>query len=222
GEPHVGDLIQLLQRAQDRQPHFVRRHLRAAARAHLVFNLLGKDGQLVFGNRPSLAGPSHAVDDLVTGERLGGPAPLAHHQDHRFLGGEPAPARGARSPTADRGTVVGCATVHDAAVRVPAVRTEHAITSRTDHGAGSCEHNWWMNHTIVTTTCCVYRRTIPGATPATRQRRIPSVFGNAPSRRRSLLAYRGRLASQALSGGGARPAPSRRPARRAAPGAPPA
>src|SRR5215831_7858079 len=75
-----------------------------------------------------------------------------------------------------------------------------------------------MNHTVVTTTCCVYRRTIPGATPATRQRRIPSVFGNAPSRRRSLLAYRGRLASQALSGGGARPAQSRRRAGRSAAG----
>src|SRR6516162_3553441 len=109
----------------------MRGNLRAAARPHLVLDLLREYGQLVFGDRPALAGPPHAVDYLVPGEGLGGAASLGHHQDHRLLRGEPAPARGTGAPPADRGAVVGGAAVDDPAVRIPAIRTEHAITSRT-------------------------------------------------------------------------------------------
>src|SRR5262249_962283 len=119
----------LPERAQNREPYFVRGHLGATARPHLVLHLLGEYGQLVFGDRPSLAGAAHSLDDLVAGERLSGTAPFGHHQDHCLLSGESPPARRAGPPAADRGTVVGGPAIDDPAVRVPAVRAEHSSPS---------------------------------------------------------------------------------------------
>jgi hypothetical protein len=130
GESQVGDLVQLAERAEDRQPHVVRRHPRAAPGPYRLFHLLGQDRELVLGHRAALAGAAHAAHDLVPGKGLGGAAALAHHQDHRFLCREPPAALRAGTAAADRGAVVGGPAVDDAAVRMPAERAEHAITSR--------------------------------------------------------------------------------------------
>src|SRR5215467_1189178 len=114
----------------------MRGHLRAAAGPDRLLHLLGQDRELVLGRRAALAGAAHAAHDLVPGEGLGGAAALAHHQDHRFLCGEPPAAFRAGTPAADRGAVVGGPAVDDAAVRMPAERAEHAITSPAAETAG--------------------------------------------------------------------------------------
>src|SRR5215467_10591089 len=107
----------------------MRGHLRAAAGPDRLLHLLGQDRELILGHRTALAGAAHASHDLVPGEGLGGTAALAHHQDHRLLGGEPPAAVRAGAAAADRCPIVGGPAVDDAAVRVPAERAEHVITS---------------------------------------------------------------------------------------------
>src|ERR1700733_8591163 len=137
GEPQVSHFVQGTERPEDRQAHFVRRDLARAPGPDRVLDLLGQDRQLVFHDRPALAGPADPVNDLLAGERLGRAAALAHHQDHCLLRGEAPPARRARPAAADRGTVVGGPAVDDTAFRVLAIRAEHAITSPGRSRAGT-------------------------------------------------------------------------------------
>src|SRR6516164_10756434 len=116
GEPEVGHLIQVPERAEDGHAHLVRGDLGQAPGPDRFLHLLGQDGQLVLADRPSLAGALH-------------PAALGHHQDDRLLRGEPAPALGAGPAAADRGTVFSGPAVDDPAVRMTAERAVHAITS---------------------------------------------------------------------------------------------
>src|SRR5215469_14146996 len=137
GEPEVGHLIQVPERAEDSHAHLVRGDLGQAAGPDRLLHLLGQDGQLVLADRPSLTGALHPADDLVPGEQLGDPAALGHHQDDRLLRGEPAPAFGAGPAATDRGTVVSGPAVDDPAVRMTTKRTVHAITSRVASGTKS-------------------------------------------------------------------------------------
>src|SRR5215469_8534134 len=130
GKPEVGDLVEIAKRPEDRQPHLVGRHLGQPARPDRLLDPLGEHRELVLVNRPALAGPLHAPDDLVPGKRLGHPAALGDHQDDRLLRGEPPSALRAGPPPAYRGAVVGYPAVDNPAVRVTAERTVHAITSR--------------------------------------------------------------------------------------------
>src|SRR5580704_3961332 len=129
GEPEVGHLVQIPERAQDGQAHLVRGDLAQSPRPDRLLHLLGQDRQLVLADRPSLACPLHATDDLVPGEGLGDTAALGDHQDDRLLGGEPPPALRACPAAADRGAVIGRPAVDDPAVGVPAERAVHAIAS---------------------------------------------------------------------------------------------
>src|SRR5690242_19691109 len=129
GEPEVGHLVQIPQRAQDGQADLVRGDLAQPPCPDRLLHLLGQDRQLVLADRPSLACPLHATDDLVPGEGLGDTAALGDHQDDRLLGGEPPPALRARPAAADRGAIVGRAAVDDPAIGIPAERAVHAITS---------------------------------------------------------------------------------------------
>src|SRR5580693_5366249 len=127
GKPQVGDLVEVAKRAQDRETHFVRRNFPAAAAADRVLHPLGEDRELILADRPALAGTLHAPDDLVPVERLGHAAALRHHENDRLLGGEAAATGWAGPPAADRGPVFGGPAVDDPAVRVPTIRTVHAI-----------------------------------------------------------------------------------------------
>src|SRR4029077_14410375 len=129
GEPEVGHLVQIPERAQDGQAHLVRGDLAQPPCPDRLLHLLGQDCQLVLADRPSLACPLHATDDLVPGEGLGDTAALGDHQDDRLLGGEPPSALRARPATADRGAIIGRPAVDDPAVGVPAERAVHAIAS---------------------------------------------------------------------------------------------
>src|SRR5215831_8069862 len=126
GESQVGDLVKVTKRPQDRQAHLVRGHLAAAAAPDHVLHPLGQDRELVLADRPALAGPPDAADDLVAVEGLGHAAALGHHEDDGLLGGEAAPAGRARPPAADRRAVLGGPAVDDPAVGMPTIRTVHA------------------------------------------------------------------------------------------------
>src|SRR6478735_5153583 len=110
GEPEVGHLVQIPERAQDGQAHLVRGHLAQPPRPDRFLHLLSQDRQLVLADRPSLARALHATDDLLPG-------------------GEPPPALRAGPAATDRGAVVSRPAVDDPAIRVPAERAMHAITS---------------------------------------------------------------------------------------------
>src|SRR5690606_2293001 len=127
-ELHVGDLVQLLQRAEDGQADLVRGHLGQAPAADLLLHPLAQHGQGVLGDRAALAGAADAGDDLGPGERLGDARALLHHQQDRLLGGEPPPAFRAGAAAADRRAVVGGPAVDHPAVRMTAERTVHAET----------------------------------------------------------------------------------------------
>src|SRR6201995_184144 len=129
GEPEVGHLVQIPERAQDGQAHLVRGDLAQPPRPDRLLHLLGQDRQLVLADRPSLARALHATDDLVPGEGLGDTAALGDHQDDRLLGGEPPPALRARPAAADRGGIVGRTAVVCPGVGGPAEWAVHAITS---------------------------------------------------------------------------------------------
>src|SRR5262249_12002732 len=92
GEPEVRDLVEVAERPEDRQAHLVRRHLRQATCPDRLLHSLGEHRELVFVDRPALAGALHTPDNLVPGERLGHAASLGHHQDDRLLPGEPPSA----------------------------------------------------------------------------------------------------------------------------------
>src|SRR5215469_7235520 len=126
GESQVGDLVELAERAQDRQADVVRWDLSAATAPDHVLHPLGQDRELILADRPALAGAPDASDDLVPVERLGDTAALGHHEDDRLLGREAAAAGRARPPAADRRAVLGRPAVDDPAVRMPAVRAVHA------------------------------------------------------------------------------------------------
>ena len=89
GEPQVGDLVELAQRAEDGQADLVGGDLGAALAAQRVLDLLAEAGQVVLGDRPALAGLADAGDRLLAAERLGRAGALDHGQLHLLDGGEP-------------------------------------------------------------------------------------------------------------------------------------
>src|SRR5690242_4753518 len=103
----------------------MRRDLGAAAGPDGLLDPLGQDRELVLGYRAALAGPPHPVGDLLPVERLGDAAPLAHHQDHGLLGGEPAAAAGAGPAPADGSAIIRGPAVDDPAIGIAAVGAEH-------------------------------------------------------------------------------------------------
>src|SRR4051794_8918741 len=125
-EPEVRDLVELAQRAEDRQADLVRRHLRPALAAQRVLDLLAEAGQVVLGDRPALAGLPNPGDRLVAGERLGRAGPLHHHELHLLDSAEPLAALVAGPPPADRSAVLGDPAVEHPGVGVAAVRTVHS------------------------------------------------------------------------------------------------
>src|SRR5215813_12413548 len=106
-EPQVGDLVKCAERAEYREADLIRRDLAKAARPDRVFDPLRQDRELVFSDRPALAGPAYAVHDLVPVEGLRRTASLADHQDDGFLRSEPPAAFLARPTAADRDPVIG-------------------------------------------------------------------------------------------------------------------
>ena len=100
-------------------------HLGRAGGADGVLDLLGEQLQLVLVDRPALAGPAHAGDDLGAVERLADPAAL-DDGEHRLLdGGEPAAALRAGPTAAGGRPLVGLPRVDDPAVGVVAERAAH-------------------------------------------------------------------------------------------------
>src|SRR5690606_31912298 len=79
----------------------------------------------VLGDGPPLARLAHTGDDLGATEGLGHSAALDHHERTGLHRGETARAVGALAAAADRGPVVGGATVDDPAVGVPAEGAVH-------------------------------------------------------------------------------------------------
>ena len=127
GEAHVGDLVQLAQRAEDGEADLVAGDLGGAAGADGLLHPVRELRQRVFVDRASLARPPDAAHDLVAAERLGDPAAL-HHREHGLLdGGEPPTAGGAGAPAPDGLAVVHLAGVDDPAVAVPAERATHGL-----------------------------------------------------------------------------------------------
>src|SRR5215467_3717160 len=127
-EPQIGDFVERAKRTEYRQADLMRGDLAKAARPDRVFDPLRQDRELVFGDRPALAGAADAVHDLVPVEGLRGTASLADHQDDGLLGGKPPTAFLARPAPADCDPVIGRPAVNDPAVRVPTVRAVHTIT----------------------------------------------------------------------------------------------
>jgi hypothetical protein len=129
GEPQVRDLIQVPERAEDGKANLVGRNLTAPPAPDRVFHLLREQRKLIFADWPALARAPNTADDLVPVKGLGDTTSLGNSQDDRLLGGEAAPAGWTRTPTADRGAVIGGPAVNDPAIRMPAIRAIHAITS---------------------------------------------------------------------------------------------
>jgi len=69
-EAQVGNLVEPLERVQDRQADLMRLDLRSAGGPDGLFDLLGEHGQVIFGDGTALAGLADTVDDLAAAERL--------------------------------------------------------------------------------------------------------------------------------------------------------
>src|SRR5450759_3620030 len=130
GETEVGHLVELPQRSQNGQPNLVRRDFGAAAGADGVLHPLRQQREGIFLGRSALAGLAHASEDLGPAERFGRPTPLDHGQAGGLHGGEPTPAVGARTPPADRLTVVGLPAVDEPRISLPAERAPHQTSLR--------------------------------------------------------------------------------------------
>src|SRR5215207_6107406 len=124
-EAQIGNLVELAQRAEDREPDLVARHLGAAARPHGLLDPLGQLLQCVLVDRPALARPAHAAHDLLAAERLGDTGTLDDGQHGLLDGGEAAAALRARPAAPDDLALVDLAGVDDTRVAVPTERTPH-------------------------------------------------------------------------------------------------
>src|SRR5690606_30765173 len=124
-EAQVGDLVELTQRTEDREPDLVRVELGAAARPDRLLDALRQHREVVLVDRSALARLAHAVDDLLARERLGHSRALDDGQARGLDGREAPVALGALTAPSDRGPVVGRARVDDAGVRVTAERAVH-------------------------------------------------------------------------------------------------
>src|SRR3954470_6437267 len=126
GEAHIGDLVEVTQRPEDRQAHVMGRDLGGAGAANRLLDLLGELSEGVLVDGPPRAGLADAVDHLRAAERLGGPRALEDRERGRLHGGEAAAALGAGAAATDRGAVIRLARVDDPGVGVPAERTVHS------------------------------------------------------------------------------------------------
>src|SRR6266498_3606464 len=124
-EAQVGDLVELAQRTQDGEPDLVAGHLSGTGRPDRLFDGLRQLSQRVLVDRPALASPAHAVDDLQPAERLGDPAALDHRERGLLDGREPAPAVLAATTAANDLALVVLARIDDPRIGMAAVRTPH-------------------------------------------------------------------------------------------------
>src|SRR5690606_4946654 len=122
----VGDLVELTERAQDRQPDVVGVDLRGAGRAHRLLHLLSQQREVVVGHGAALARLAHPGHDLLPAERLDDAGPLDDREARGLDGGEATVAGRALPAPADGGTVVRRPRVDDPRARVPTERTVHA------------------------------------------------------------------------------------------------
>src|SRR2546421_607527 len=168
-EAQIGHLVEVTQRAQDRQADVVTGYLGRTPGADRLLHPLCQQRDGVLVDRPPLAGLADASDDLRAAERFGDPAALNHREDGLLHGREPLAALRAGPPPADELTVVGLPGVDDPGVGVPAVRASHRhhLLTGTPTGAdgyprrygcvrscGEVIPNLWMTYTPVTTRCC--------------------------------------------------------------------
>src|SRR6266508_792097 len=178
GEAQVGDLVELAQRTQDGEPDLVAGHLSGTGRPDRLFDGLRQLSQHVLVDRPALASPAHAVDDLQPAERLGDPAALDHRERGLLDGREPTPAVLAAATAADDLAFVVLARIDDPRIGMSAVRTPHSVSPPLSHpgpiDAGASTSAWgqvvdpllttarvlwtaipklWMTYTSVTTRC---------------------------------------------------------------------
>src|SRR6185295_4031667 len=101
GEPQIRHLVEVPERSEDRDAHLVGRQLRLTGGTQRVLHQLAEPGELIFADRPALAGLAHAADHLVAIERLDHAAALDDDYLHLLDGGEPALAGRALAPAAD-------------------------------------------------------------------------------------------------------------------------
>ncbi|MET3860107.1 hypothetical protein ABIE38_001017 [Dietzia sp. 2505] len=102
GEPQICDLVEILQRAQDRQSDLVSGDFRCAAGPDGVFDLLGEPPERVLVDRPPLARAAHTADYFVAAETLGHAVAFENGQQRGLQSGEPVSAVGALASTPNR------------------------------------------------------------------------------------------------------------------------
>src|SRR5882757_10526429 len=129
GEAQIRNLVEFPQRTEDRQTHLVSGHFGGATCANALLDTVSQVLQRVFGDRPTLAGPTHPADHLVTQERLGDSTALDDGQ-HGFLDrGEASATLRAGPPPAGGLTLIDIAGINDPRVRVVAERAPHRWTT---------------------------------------------------------------------------------------------
>ena len=124
----VGHFVEVTQRTQDRQTHFVTRNFGRAGCAHGIFDFLSEEVESVVVDLPTLAGTAHATLDLLPAERLGDSAALDDRQHRGFDRAEPATALGAGPAPTNCLPVVHLARIDHARIRVSAVRAMHRLS----------------------------------------------------------------------------------------------
>src|SRR5690606_25358133 len=126
-EADVRHAVEVVQELQHPPPDLFAGDLRSL---DLVFERVRERAQLLLADGALVARDPQLGEELVGVEGLETPGALPDHQGFElgaFVGGEAPQARGALTPSADRGAFVGGAGVDDAGVVRGAVRTPHAL-----------------------------------------------------------------------------------------------
>ena len=124
-EPQVRDLVELAERAEDRQADLVGVHLGRPGLAHGLFDLLREHREVALGDRPALTCLADARHDLLATERLDHARPLDDVQTGRLDRREAAAALGTLATATDAETVVARPRIDDARVGVATERAVH-------------------------------------------------------------------------------------------------
>lgn len=127
-ESQVGDLVEVAERAENDATDIVRVDVGGSRRAHGLFHLARKNGEVIAGDRPSLAGLPHPGYDLFAGEGFRRAGAFDDDEGRRLSGREPAFARGTFPPAPDRLPVIERTGVDDSGISVVAERTVHPFT----------------------------------------------------------------------------------------------
>src|SRR6478735_1188297 len=128
-EAEVGDLVEVAQRAEDRETDLVRVELRGARLADALFHGLREHREVGVGHRPPLARLAHAGHDLLATEGLDHARALDDVEARGLDRGETASALRALTTAADAEAVVARARVDDARIGVAAERAVHGRDS---------------------------------------------------------------------------------------------